>query len=199
MTGSPAFAKLILAGDYEAALSVARQQVEGGAQIVDVNMDEGMLDSRAAMEKFLRLVASEPDICKVPIMVDSSKWEVLETGLKNIQGKPVVNSISLKEGEHKFTEQATLIHRYGAALVVMAFDESGQADTLERMVKAAGTFAEAHSTPEHQFLLAAGSAESKTSKAAMPAVDTVPPRGTPVERANPLPATSSELIRTPTV
>ncbi|HZH49467.1 MAG TPA: methionine synthase [Nitrospira sp.] len=132
VTGSPAFAKLILAGDYEAALSVARQQVEGGAQIIDINMDEGMLDSNAAMEKFLRLVASEPDICKVPIMVDSSKWEVLETGLKNIQGKPVVNSISLKEGEHKFTEQATLIHRYGAALVVMAFDESGQADTLER-------------------------------------------------------------------
>jgi len=132
VTGSPAFAKLILAGDYEAALSVARQQVEGGAQIIDINMDEGMLDSNAAMEKFLRLVASEPDICKVPIMVDSSKWEVLETGLKNIQGKPVVNSISLKEGEHKFIEQATLIHRYGAALVVMAFDESGQADTLER-------------------------------------------------------------------
>jgi 5-methyltetrahydrofolate--homocysteine methyltransferase len=132
VTGSPAFAKLILAGDYEAALSVARQQVEGGAQIVDVNMDEGMLDSKAAMEKFLRLVASEPDICKVPIMVDSSKWEVLETGLKNIQGKAVVNSISLKEGEKKFIDQATLVHRYGAAVVVMAFDEKGQADTLER-------------------------------------------------------------------
>ncbi|MBH0203141.1 MAG: methionine synthase [Nitrospira sp.] len=132
VTGSPAFAKLILAGDYEAALSVARQQVEGGAQIIDINMDEGMLDSNAAMEKFLRLVASEPDICKVPIMVDSSKWEVLETGLKNIQGKAVVNSISLKEGERKFIEQATLIHRYGAAVVVMAFDEKGQADTLER-------------------------------------------------------------------
>ncbi len=132
VTGSPAFAKLILAGDYEAALSVARQQVDGGAQIVDVNMDEGMLDSKAAMEKFLRLVASEPDICKVPIMVDSSKWEVLETGLKNIQGKAVVNSVSLKEGEQKFIDQATLIHRYGAAVVVMAFDEKGQADTLER-------------------------------------------------------------------
>jgi 5-methyltetrahydrofolate--homocysteine methyltransferase len=132
VTGSPAFAKLILAGDYEAALSVARQQVEGGAQIVDINMDEGMLDSKAAMEKFLRLVASEPDICKVPIMVDSSKWEVLETGLKNIQGKAVVNSVSLKEGEQKFIDQATLIHRYGAAVVVMAFDEKGQADTLER-------------------------------------------------------------------
>ncbi len=132
VTGSPAFAKLILAGDYEAALSVARQQVEGGAQIIDVNMDEGMLDSKAAMEKFLRLVASEPDICKVPIMVDSSKWEVLETGLRNIQGKAIVNSISLKEGERKFVEQATLIRRYGAAVVVMAFDEKGQADTLER-------------------------------------------------------------------
>ncbi|MBM4127333.1 MAG: methionine synthase [Nitrospira sp.] len=132
VTGSPAFAKLILAGDYEAALSVARQQVEGGAQIIDINMDEGMLDSMAAMEKFLRLVASEPDICKVPIMVDSSKWDVLETGLRNIQGKAVVNSISLKEGEAKFIEQATLIRRYGAAVVVMAFDEQGQADTLER-------------------------------------------------------------------
>jgi 5-methyltetrahydrofolate--homocysteine methyltransferase len=135
VTGSPAFAKLILAGDYEAALSVARQQVEGGAQIIDINMDEGMLDSKAAMEKFLRLVASEPDICKVPIMVDSSKWEVLETGLRNIQGKAIVNSISLKEGEDKFVEQATLVHRYGAAVVVMAFDEDGQADTLERKKK----------------------------------------------------------------
>ena len=132
VTGSPAFAKLILAGDYEAALAVARQQVEGGAQIIDVNMDEGMLDSKAAMEKFLRLVASEPDICKVPIMVDSSKWEVLETGLRNIQGKAIVNSISLKEGEGKFVTQARLIRRYGAAVVVMAFDERGQADTLER-------------------------------------------------------------------
>ncbi len=132
VTGSPAFARLILAGDYESALSVARQQVEGGAQIIDINMDEGMLDSNKAMEKFLRLVASEPDICKVPIMVDSSKWEVLETGLRNIQGKAVVNSISLKEGEQKFVEQATLVRRYGAAVVVMAFDEKGQADTLER-------------------------------------------------------------------
>src|SRR5262245_4747638 len=132
VTGSPAFAKLILGGDYEAALSVARQQVEGGAQIIDINMDEGMLDSQAAMKKFLRLVSSEPDICKVPIMVDSSKWDVLETGLRNIQGKAVVNSISLKEGERKFVEQATLVRRYGAAVVVMAFDESGQADTLER-------------------------------------------------------------------
>jgi 5-methyltetrahydrofolate--homocysteine methyltransferase len=132
VTGSPAFSKLILAGDYEAALAVARQQVEGGAQIIDVNMDEGMLDSKAAMEKFLRLVASEPDIARVPIMVDSSKWDVLETGLRNIQGKAIVNSISLKEGEKKFIEQARLIRRYGAAVVVMAFDEKGQADTLER-------------------------------------------------------------------
>jgi 5-methyltetrahydrofolate--homocysteine methyltransferase len=132
VTGSPAFAKLILGGDYDSALSVARQQVEGGAQIIDVNMDEGLLDSKAAMEKFLRLVASEPDISRVPVMVDSSKWEILETGLKNIQGKAVVNSISLKEGESKFIEQATLIRWYGAAMVVMAFDERGQADTLKR-------------------------------------------------------------------
>ena len=135
VTGSPAFSKLILAGDYDAALSVARQQVEGGAQIIDINMDEGMLDSQAAMEKFLRLVASEPDISRVPIMVDSSKWEILETGLKNIQGKPVVNSISLKEGETKFLEQAKLVHRYGAAVVVMAFDERGQADTYDRKIE----------------------------------------------------------------
>ena len=132
VTGSPAFAKLILQGKYEDGLSVARQQVEGGAQIIDINMDEGMLDSRTAMETFLRLIAAEPDICKVPIMVDSSKWEVLETGLKNIQGKAVVNSISLKEGERKFVEQAGLVRRYGAAVVVMAFDEKGQADTLAR-------------------------------------------------------------------
>ncbi len=132
VTGSPAFAKLILAGDYEQAVSVARQQVESGAQIIDVNMDEALLDSKAAMEKFLRLIGSEPDIARVPVMIDSSKWEVLETGLKNIQGKGIVNSISLKEGEQKFVEQAALIRRYGAAVVVMAFDESGQADTLER-------------------------------------------------------------------
>ncbi|HKP00551.1 MAG TPA: methionine synthase, partial [Nitrospiraceae bacterium] len=135
VTGSPAFAKLILGGDYDAALSVARQQVEGGAQIIDINMDEGMLDSQAAMEKFLRLVASEPDICRVPIMVDSSKWDILETGLKNIQGKPVVNSISLKEGEAKFLQQAKLVRRYGAAVVIMAFDERGQADTYERKIE----------------------------------------------------------------
>ncbi len=135
VTGSPAFSKLILAGDFEAALSVAKQQVEGGAQIIDINMDEGMLDSQAAMKMFLRLVASEPDICRVPVMVDSSKWDILETGLKEIQGKPVVNSISLKEGEAKFLQQAKLVHRYGAAVVVMAFDERGQADTYERKIE----------------------------------------------------------------
>jgi 5-methyltetrahydrofolate--homocysteine methyltransferase len=135
VTGSPAFAKLILSGDYDAALSVARQQVVGGAQVIDINMDEGMLDSKAAMEKFLRLVAAEPDIARVPIMVDSSKWEVLETGLQNIQGKAVVNSISMKEGETKFVEQARLVRRYGAAVVVMAFDERGQADTYERKIE----------------------------------------------------------------
>jgi 5-methyltetrahydrofolate--homocysteine methyltransferase len=135
VTGSPAFSKLILAGDYESALAVARQQVEGGAQIIDVNMDEGMLDSKAAMVTFLHLIASEPDITRVPLMVDSSKWEVIEAGLKCIQGKPVVNSISMKEGEAKFIEQARLVKRYGAAVVVMAFDERGQADTLERKIE----------------------------------------------------------------
>ena len=134
VTGSPKFAQLILGGRYEEALSVARQQVEGGAQIVDVNMDEGLLDSEAAMEKFLRLIASEPEIAKVPIMVDSSRWEVIETGLKNIQGKGIVNSISLKEGEEVFRRHARLIRRYGAAMVVMAFDETGQADTFERKI-----------------------------------------------------------------
>jgi 5-methyltetrahydrofolate--homocysteine methyltransferase len=132
VTGSPVFAKLILAGDFEKAVSVARQQVEGGAQIIDVNMDEGMLDSTAAMEKFLRLIAGESDIARVPVMIDSSKWEVIEAGLKCVQGKGVVNSISLKEGEEKFAAQARLIRRYGAAVIVMAFDERGQADTLER-------------------------------------------------------------------
>ncbi|MEX5219721.1 MAG: methionine synthase [Nitrospira sp.] len=135
VTGSPAFAKLVLAGDYEAALSVARQQVEGGAQIIDINMDEGLLDSRAAMEKFLRLLAAESDIARVPVMVDSSRWEVIETGLKNLQGKGIVNSISLKEGEAQFLHYARLIRRYGAAAVVMAFDERGQADTLERRIE----------------------------------------------------------------
>src|ERR1051326_5492400 len=135
VTGSPKFARLIQAGNYEEALSVARQQVEGGAQIIDVNMDEGMLDSEKVMTTFLHLIASEPDIARVPIMIDSSKWSVLEAGLKCVQGKPVVNSISLKEGEAKFIEQARLIRRYGAAVIVMAFDEQGQADTVERKVE----------------------------------------------------------------
>ena len=132
VTGSPKFSKLILAGNYDEALAVAKQQVENGAQIIDINMDEGMLDGVAAMTKFLNLVAAEPDIAKVPIMIDSSKWTVLEAGLRCIQGKGIVNSISLKEGEAKFIEQARLVRRYGAAVVVMAFDEKGQADTLER-------------------------------------------------------------------
>ncbi len=135
ITGSPKFSKLILSGDYEAALTVARQQVEGGAQIIDVNMDEGMLDSEAAMTKFLNLIASEPDISKLPIMIDSSKWTVIEAGLKCIQGKGIVNSISLKEGEQKFRESAQKIMQYGAAVVVMAFDEQGQADSLERRIE----------------------------------------------------------------
>ncbi|MEJ5961451.1 methionine synthase [Pedobacter immunditicola] len=132
ITGSPKFSKLILSGDYEAALAVARQQVEGGAQIIDVNMDEGMIDSEAAMTKFLNLIASEPDISKLPIMVDSSKWTVIEAGLKCLQGKGIVNSISLKEGEEKFIESARKIMAYGAAVVVMAFDERGQADNFEK-------------------------------------------------------------------
>ncbi|MGP8199114.1 MAG: methionine synthase [Limisphaerales bacterium] len=132
VTGSPKFAKLILAGQFEEALAVAKQQVVNGAQIIDVNMDEGMLDGVKAMTHFLNLVASEPDIARVPIMIDSSKWAVIEAGLKCVQGKAVVNSISLKEGEEKFLHQAGLVRRYGAAVVVMAFDERGQADTLER-------------------------------------------------------------------
>ena len=135
VTGSPKFAKLILNGNLEEALAVARQQVEGGAQIIDVNMDEGLLDSEKAMVEFLNLIGSEPDIARVPVMIDSSKWSVIEAGLKCIQGKGVVNSISLKEGEEKFLEQARLIQRYGAATVIMAFDESGQADTFERKVE----------------------------------------------------------------
>lgn len=135
VTGSPRFAKLITNGQFEEALSVARQQVENGAQIIDVNMDEGMLDSEEAMQHFLNLVASEPDIARVPIMVDSSKFSVIEEGLKCIQGKAVVNSISLKEGEEKFLEQARLIRRYGASVVVMAFDEKGQADSYERRIE----------------------------------------------------------------
>ncbi len=132
VTGSVKFKRLILNGEYDEALDVARQQVEAGAQIIDVNMDEAMLDSEAAMVKFLNLIASEPDISRVPIMVDSSKWSIIEAGLKCVQGKAVVNSISLKEGEENFIEQAKLIKMYGAATVVMAFDEKGQADTLGR-------------------------------------------------------------------
>ncbi|TDF38568.1 methionine synthase [Alteromonadaceae bacterium M269] len=132
VTGSAAFKRLILEGDYEKALEVARQQVENGAQIIDINMDEAMLDSEAAMVKFLNLIASEPDISRVPIMLDSSKWSVIEAGLKCVQGKAIVNSISLKEGEELFIEHAKKIQRYGAATVVMAFDEVGQADTEDR-------------------------------------------------------------------
>jgi len=132
VTGSKAFARMILEGRYDDALAVARQQVENGAQVVDINMDEAMLDSQAAMVRFLHLVGSEPDICKVPLMLDSSKWEVIEAGLKCIQGKGIVNSISMKEGEAKFLEHARLARRYGAAVIVMAFDEQGQADTFER-------------------------------------------------------------------
>jgi 5-methyltetrahydrofolate--homocysteine methyltransferase len=132
VTGSKAFARMVLEGRFEDALSVARQQVENGAQVIDVNMDEAMLDSQAAMVRFLNLIASEPEIARVPIMIDSSKWSVIEAGLKCIQGKGIVNSISMKEGEAEFKRQATLIRRYGAATVVMAFDEQGQADTLQR-------------------------------------------------------------------
>ena len=132
ITGSAKFRNLIKAGDYDAGLSVAAQQVENGAQVIDINMDEGMIDGVAAMDRFTKLIASEPDISRVPVMVDSSKWEVIEAGLKNVQGKAIVNSISMKEGEEKFLEHARLVRKYGAAAVVMAFDEDGQADNLER-------------------------------------------------------------------
>ena len=135
VTGSAKFRRLISEDNYEEALSVARQQIENGAQIIDVNMDEGLLESEQAMETFLRLIASEPDIAKVPVMVDSSKWSVLEVGLKNLQGKGIVNSISMKEGEAKFIRQAKLIKKYGAAVIVMAFDEEGQADSYNRKVE----------------------------------------------------------------
>jgi len=135
VTGSKAFARMILNGEFEQALSVARQQVENGAQVIDINMDEAMLDSKAAMVRFLNLIAGEPEIARVPIMVDSSKWEVIEAGLKCIQGKGIVNSISLKEGEAQFKHQAKLVRRYGAAAVVMAFDEKGQADTYQRKIE----------------------------------------------------------------
>jgi 5-methyltetrahydrofolate--homocysteine methyltransferase len=135
VTGSKAFARLVLAGDYTGALAVARQQVENGAQVIDINMDEAMLDSEKAMTTFLSLIASEPDISRVPVMIDSSKWSVIEAGLKCVQGKPIVNSISMKEGEEAFLRQARLCRKYGAAVVVMAFDEKGQADTLERRIE----------------------------------------------------------------
>jgi 5-methyltetrahydrofolate--homocysteine methyltransferase len=132
ITGSARFRNLIKAGDYTTALAVARQQVEAGAQVIDVNMDEGMIDGVEAMARFTKLIATEPDICRVPTMIDSSKWDVIEAGLKNVQGKAIVNSISLKEGEEKFVREARLCRKYGAAIVVMAFDEDGQGDTLER-------------------------------------------------------------------
>jgi 5-methyltetrahydrofolate--homocysteine methyltransferase len=135
VTGSARFKDLILNEDYETALEVARQQVENGAQVIDVNMDEGMLDGEEAMVRFLNLVASEPDISRVPVMIDSSRWPIVEAGLKRVQGKAVVNSISLKEGEEEFVRQARLVKRYGAAVIVMAFDERGQADTKERKVE----------------------------------------------------------------
>src|SRR5437763_10109239 len=137
VTGSRAFAKLILAGDFSGAVEVARQQVGNGAQMIDVNMDEAMLDSKAAMVKFLNLIAAEPDIARVPVMIDSSKWDVIEAGLKCVQGKAVVNSISMKEGEAEFLRQASLVRRYGAAAIVMSFDEKGQADSYERRIEVA--------------------------------------------------------------
>src|SRR5437588_8956493 len=135
ITGSPKFSKLILAGDFEAGLAVARQQVQGGANLLDVNMDEGMIDSEAAMVRFLNLIGSEPEIARIPIVIDSSKWSVIEAGLKCLQGKAVVNSISLKNGEEDFLRQARLIRRYGAAAIVMAFDEQGQADNFQRKIE----------------------------------------------------------------
>ena len=135
VTGSARFKKLIMAGDYATAVEVARQQVENGAQVIDVNMDEGLLDAVEAMTTFLKLIAAEPDIARVPVMIDSSKWEVIEAGLKCVSGKPIVNSISMKEGEEEFLEHARKCMAYGAAVVVMAFDETGQADTKTRKVE----------------------------------------------------------------
>jgi len=135
VTGSAAFKKMILAGDYARAVEVARSQVENGAQVVDVNMDEGLLDAEYAMTTFLKLIAAEPDIARVPIMIDSSKWSVIEAGLKCVSGKPIVNSISMKEGEEAFLHYARRCMAYGAAVVVMAFDEVGQADTKDRKVE----------------------------------------------------------------
>src|SRR5688500_6344063 len=135
VTGSARFKKLVLEGDYTAAVEVARQQVENGAQVIDVNMDEGLLDAELAMTTFLKLIAAEPDIARVPVMVDSSKWAVIEAGLKCVSGKPIVNSISMKEGEAEFLRLARKVRDYGAAVVVMAFDETGQADTAERKIE----------------------------------------------------------------
>src|ERR1700687_1481259 len=135
VTGSKAFARMILNGQFDEALAVARHQVENGAQVIDVNMDEAMLDSKAAMVRFMNLIAGEPDIARVPVMIDSSKWMVIEAGLKCVQGKPVVNSISMKEGEAPCLHHAKLVRRYGAAAVVMAFVEKGQAATFERKVE----------------------------------------------------------------
>ena len=135
VTGSRKFLCLIEQGDYNAAVEIARDQVDGGAQILDVNMDEGMIDGAKAMTTYLNLLAAEPDISRIPIMIDSSKWEIIEAGLKVVQGKSVVNSISLKEGEENFIKQANTIRRYGAAVIIMAFDEDGQADTLERRIE----------------------------------------------------------------
>src|ERR1043166_9264870 len=134
VTGSAKFLKLIKEDKFDEALTIALDQVRGGVQVIDVNMDEGMLDSKAAMVRFLNLMASEPEIAAVPVMIDSSKWEVIEAGLKCLQGKGIVNSISLKGGEEEFIRQAKLVKRYGAATVVMAFDEKGQADTYERRI-----------------------------------------------------------------
>ena len=135
VTGSRRFARLIREEQYDEALAIAREQVEGGAQIIDINMDEGLIDGELAMTTFLNLIAAEPDIARVPIMIDSSKWSIIEAGLKVAQGKCVVNSISMKEGEAEFLRQARLIRRYGAATIVMAFDEQGQADNYERRVE----------------------------------------------------------------
>ena len=135
VTGSARFKKLIMAGDYPPAIEVARQQVESGAQVLDVNMDEGLLDAEHAMTTFLKLIAAEPDIARIPFMVDSSKWSVIEAGLKCVSGKPIVNSISMKEGEAKFLHEAKKCMAYGAAVVVMAFDEAGQADTQARKIE----------------------------------------------------------------
>ena len=135
VAGSKKFLRLIKEGNYSEALDIARHQVDGGAQILDVNFDDGLLDGKFAMVKFLNLIASEPDISRIPIMIDSSKWEILEAGLQVVQGKSVVNSISLKEGEEEFIHHAKTIKRYGAAVIIMAFDENGQADNYDRELK----------------------------------------------------------------